>query len=405
MSKQAIPMYSLATQLRTFRNWWFYLCTGNSDYGSLDEEQYRLRILVMASFLWLLIVLLLTITTPLIINLTLEGALAADILFVCTGVGVLFSMLILRFLGNRMMALNVMLLIYGGAFAGACLFFGGTQSPTYPLLLLAPAMAAIVGSVSLSITWGVLVVAFWLGLLLVERQGFTFLQIIDPLNHSMAMMLSYTAMSIAVVSIIIVYAEMNRTLRTTLQHSNLELEHLSSHDQLTRLPNRRSYDERMAAALHRASEHGTMVGLLFMDLNDFKKINDSHGHGAGDKLLITIAQRLQQSVRETDLVARLGGDEFAAVLEDVESADEITRIAQKLSQAMEQPISIRQHPINVGASIGIATFPGDGRQKQELEEKADKAMYQAKKRGIPVALASLESSRAPSPARQPVSRI
>ena len=167
MSKQAIPMYSLATQLRKFRNWWFYLCTGISDYGSLDEEQYRLRILVMASFLWLLIVLLLTVTTPLIINLTQEGALAADILFVCTGVGVLFSMLILRFLGNRMMALNVMLLIYGGAFAGACLFFGGTQSPTYPLLLLAPAMAAIVGSVSLSITWGVFVVAFWLGLLLI----------------------------------------------------------------------------------------------------------------------------------------------------------------------------------------------------------------------------------------------
>jgi diguanylate cyclase (GGDEF)-like protein len=398
-------MYSLTTQLRKFRNWWFYLCTGSEDYGSLDEEQYRLRILVMASFLWLLTVLLLTVTTPLIINLTQEGALAADILFVCTGAGVLFSMLILRFLGNRMMALNVMLLIYGGAFAGACLFFGGTQSPTYPLLLLAPAMAAVVGSVTLSITWGVLVVAFWLGLLLVERQGFTFLQIIDPLNHSMGMMLSYTAMSIAVVSIIIVYAEMNRTLRTNLQSSNLELEHLSSHDQLTRLPNRRSYDERMAAALHRASEQGTIVGLLFMDLNDFKKINDAHGHGAGDMLLTTIAQRLQQSVRETDLVARLGGDEFAAVLEDVESADEITRIAHKLSQAMEQPISIRQHPLNVGASIGIATFPGDGRQKQELEEKADKAMYHAKKRGIPVALASLESSREPSPARQPVSRI
>ncbi len=398
-------MYSLTTQLRKFRNWWFHLCTGSEDYGSLDEEQYRVRILVMTSFLWLMTVLLLTVTTPVIINLTQEGALAADILFVCTGVGVLFSMLILRFLGNRVMALNVMLLIYGGAFAGACLFFGGTESPTYPLLLMAPAMAAVVGSVSMSITWGALVVAFWLGLLLAERQGFTFLQIIDPLNHSMAMMLAYTGMSIAVVSIIIVYAEMNRTLRTNLQRSNLELEHLSSHDQLTRLPNRRSYDERIAEALHRASEQGSIVGLLFMDLNDFKKINDSHGHGAGDKLLITIAQRLQQNVRETDLVARLGGDEFAVVLEDVESADEITRIAHKLSQAMEQPISIRQHPLNVGVSIGIATFPRDGRQQQELEEKADKAMYQAKKRGIPVALASLESSREPAPARQPVSRI
>lgn len=398
-------MYSLTAQLRKFRNWWFYLCTGNADYGSLDEEQYRLRILVMASFFWLLTVLLLTVATPLVINLTQEGALAADILFVCTGVGVLFSMLILRFLGNRLMALNVMLLIYGGAFAGACLFFGGTQSPTYPLLLLAPAMAAIVGSVTLSITWGVLVVAFWLGILLIERQGFTFLQIIDPLNHSMAMMLAYTAMSIAVVSIIIVYAEMNRTLRITLQNSNRELEHLSSHDQLTRLPNRRSYDERMTAALHRAAQHGGIVGLLVMDLNDFKNINDFHGHGAGDKLLIAVAQRLQQSVRETDLVARLGGDEFAAILEDVSSPQEVTRIAHKLSQAIEQPVSIRQHPLSFGVSTGIAIFPQDGRQKQELEEKADKAMYQAKKRGIPVALSSLESTREPTPALKPVNRI
>ena len=142
-----------------------------------------------------------------------------------------------------------------------------------------------------------------------------------------------------------------------------------------------------------------------MDLNNFKKINDSHGHGAGDKLLITAAQRLQQNVRETDLVARLGGDEFAAILEDAHSAEEISRIAQKLSQAIEQPVSIRQHPLDFGVSIGIAVFPQDGRQKQELEEKADKVMYQAKRRGIPVALSSLESSSDLAPARAPVNRI
>ncbi len=140
-----------------------------------------------------------------------------------------------------------------------------------------------------------------------------------------------------------------------------------------------------------------MTGLLFIDLNEFKKINDTHGHGAGDKLLIAVAQRIQNSLRETDLVARLGGDEFVVVLEDVNSPEEITRIAHKLSHAIEQPLYVRQLILKFSASIGVAIFPIDGRQKQELEEKADRAMYLAKKRGLPVALASLESANVPTP--------
>ena len=143
-----------------------------------------------------------------------------------------------------------------------------------------------------------------------------------------------------------------------------------------------------------------MMALLFLDLNGFKAINDTHGHGAGDKLLIAVAERIRHTLRETDLVARLGGDEFAAVLEDLRSPDEVTRIAHKLSQAIEQPLSIRQLELKFSASIGIAMFPHDGRQKEELEEQADKAMYYAKKRGIPVALSSLEASNAPYPIRQ-----
>lgn len=148
-----------------------------------------------------------------------------------------------------------------------------------------------------------------------------------------------------------------------------------------------------------------MTGVLFIDLNEFKKINDTHGHGAGDKLLIAVAQRIRNSLRETDLVARLGGDEFVVVLEDVTSPEEITRIAHKLSHAIEQPLYVREQVLKFSASIGVAIFPIDGRQKQELEEKADRAMYLAKKRGLPVALAGLESANVPTPAMPPVNRI
>ncbi len=374
-------------------------------YGRSDEEHYRQRILVMTSVFWLLTVVSFTVAVPLALELTPQGRIAAEALFIAAIVGVLLSMAILRLRGDRLTALNVMLFIYAGAFAAACFVFGGTDSPTYPLLILAPVMAAIAGSVALSLSWSLLVLAFWVVILQCERFGIQFTQIILPQNHNLAMMLGYTALSVAVVSVIIIYAEMNKALRESLQSTNSELAHLSSHDQLTRLPNRRFYDQRIALALQRAAEQGSMTGLLFMDLNEFKKINDTYGHGAGDKLLIAVAQRVQNSLRETDLVARLGGDEFVAVLEDVKSPEEITRIAHKLSVAIEQPLYVRQQILKFSASIGVAIFPIDGRQKQELEEKADKAMYLAKKRGIPVALASLESPNTLTPVRSPASQI
>jgi diguanylate cyclase (GGDEF)-like protein len=398
-------MYSLSVPLRKARNWWFHLCTGRAVYEHADEEHHRQRILVMISGFWLFMVLLFAIIIPFFTEITPQGLIAANLLIAVIVLGVLASMLLLRLYDDRVKSLNVMLLIYTGAFASACFVFGGSASPTFPLLILAPAMAGIVGSVTLSLSWGLLILAFWIGMLQAQRYGFEFTQLILPDNYSMALVMSYTALAVAVVSVIIIYAEMNKELRTSLQNINSELEHLSSHDQLTRLPNRRFYDERISRALRRAAEQNSMTGLLFMDLNDFKKINDTYGHGAGDKLLIAVAQRVQANLRETDLVARLGGDEFVAVLEDVKSPEEITRLAHKLSHAIEQPLYVRQQVLKFSASIGVAIFPIDGRQKHELEEKADKAMYLAKKRGIPVALASLEATDVPLPARAPTNRI
>lgn len=376
------------------------LCTGQDTFGAADEEQYRQRILVMTTAFWLLTVLIVTLVTPLIIELTPDGRIAADILFTVAGVGVLLSMAVLRLLQSRIIALNILLTIYAFAFAGACLFFGGTGSPTYHLLIMVPAMAGLVGSIALSVAWGTLVLVFWMAVLLLERSGFTFLQIIAPENHNLAMMLSYSAMAIALVSIIIIYAEMNKALRHSLQVSNAELRHLSTHDQLTRLPNRRFYEERIGIALKRAADQNSLTALLFLDLNNFKDINDTYGHGAGDRLLATVAKRIENTLRETDLVARLGGDEFAAVLEDVRSPEEVMRIAHKLSEAIEQPFSVRQHPLTFSASIGVAIYPIDGRQQHELEEKADKAMYLAKKRGLSVALHSLEEKHTLIPIRR-----
>lgn len=387
-------------QLQQLPDWWFRVCTGHTTYSPLDEELYRQRLLVMTSFFWLLNVGLLTIATPLLIDFTPEGRLAAQVLFVVAALGVLISILALRHLKSRVLALNVLLVILTGAFSSACFIFGGSLSPTFILMLLVPVAAAIAGSVYLTVSWTAVVLVFWSTVVVAERSGIVFLQIIKPENHSAGMTTAYAALALSVVTVILVYAEMNKRLRTSLQASNIELAHLSAHDQLTGLPNRRFYDKRVTQALHRAAERNELMGLLFIDLNDFKQINDTYGHGAGDKLLVTVAQRLQSSLRETDLIARMGGDEFAVVLEDIRSTDELTRIAHKLSQAVEQPVSVRQLELKFGASIGLAIFPIDGRQKQELEEQADKAMYYAKQRGLPVVLSSLEPDNVPRPVRQ-----
>ncbi|MDZ7783071.1 MAG: GGDEF domain-containing protein [Halioglobus sp.] len=238
-------MHKFWGQLQQLPDWWFRLCTGHTTYNPLDEELYRQRLLVMTSFFWLLNVGLLTIATPLLIDFTPEGQLSAQVLFVVAALGVLLSILALRHLKSRVLALNVLLVILAGAFSGACLIFGGSQSPTFILMLLVPVAAAIAGNVYIAIFWSAVVLTFWSAMVVAERSGIVFLQIIKPENHSAGMTTAYAALALSVVSLILVYAEMNKRLRTSLQASNIELAHLSAHDQLTGLPNRRFYDKRV----------------------------------------------------------------------------------------------------------------------------------------------------------------
>ena len=373
-------MTSVLQQISRVRDWWIALCTGRDPLRPLDEEHYRQRILAITSFFWLLTVVGVTVVTPLIIELSPEGSLAATTLLVITGFSVLVSILILRYLNNRIAALHMLLLVYTGAFAVACAYFGGTRSPTYALLILAPVMASIVGGTGAGLFWTSLVLLIWTVILGLERLGMQFTQIILPQNYNLAITIAYAAMGLAVVSVIMVYAEMNKHLREALQGANSELDYLSTHDDLTGLYNRRFYEQRMARSLESAEASGKTIGLLMFDLDDFKIINDTHGHGMGDALLIKLGERLRTQVRDIDLIARLGGDEFVVLMEHLRSSEDLPEIAAKLVAAVEQPVKIRNQIMALKVSCGVALYPQDGYSRAELEEKADKAMYRAKKR-------------------------
>lgn len=159
--------------------------------------------------------------------------------------------------------------------------------------------------------------------------------------------------------------------------------HASFHDPLTGLPNRALSNDRLEHGLAQAKRHGWHLAVMFIDLDDFKKINDKYGHDAGDHVLKTIAVRLSNSTRDDDTLSRHGGDEFLYVLTEYESEHDLTAIAEKLVTLIQTPCAIRVGDIminaTVSASIGIAIFPRHGDTPEALIKSADSAMYRAKR--------------------------
>ncbi|MBI3527427.1 MAG: EAL domain-containing protein [Betaproteobacteria bacterium] len=159
------------------------------------------------------------------------------------------------------------------------------------------------------------------------------------------------------------------------------LRFLASHDQLTRLPNRSRFLEQLTSEIARATRYGYKIGVLFIDLDRFKNVNDTLGHDSGDSLLVAVAQRLRDTLREVDMVARLGGDEFTAILSEIRNPQEAAASAQRLLDALAEPVEINGQEIFAGASIGISIFPDNGTDTKTLLRNADMAMYRAKELG------------------------
>ena len=171
------------------------------------------------------------------------------------------------------------------------------------------------------------------------------------------------------------------TLQQEIRAREQALDHLARHDPLTGLPNRNLFRSRLAGAIAEARRHGMLVGVLFMDLNRFKQINDSYGHAAGDRMLVEIGDRLKRIFRAEDTVARLGGDEFAILLEGLHDRAEMTRLAHKTLAAVQRPFAVGDRVFHRGAALGIAVAPDDGSDPDQLIQLADAAMYAAKEDG------------------------
>lgn len=168
---------------------------------------------------------------------------------------------------------------------------------------------------------------------------------------------------------------------TELKASEERIRHLANHDPLTGLPNRRLLQDRMEQSLLLARRKGTLVGVMVVDLDRFKEINDTAGHLVGDEVLRTVGSRLRASIREADTVARHGGDEFVVLLPELREAQDAHRVAEKMIAGVCAPIDVEGRPYQVGASVGIAIYPEDAHDGEALLHRADEAMYAAKEGG------------------------
>jgi len=170
--------------------------------------------------------------------------------------------------------------------------------------------------------------------------------------------------------------------QVALEAVNVRLEQMAHQDMLTQLPNRPLLLDRLAMALAQAKRNKQFIAVLFLDLDDFKPINDLYGHQAGDDVLKTVAQRLLTGVRKSDTVARLGGDEFAMVLGELDNPRSVAIVAEKIIQSISAPILLtKDRQCIVGTSIGISIFPDDAQEIDRLLAYADHAMYVSKRGG------------------------
>ena len=179
-------------------------------------------------------------------------------------------------------------------------------------------------------------------------------------------------------------ARLNEALKAEkaeLERMTKKISHIANHDGLTGLPNRLLLSELLDAAITRATRMKKMIAVMFLDLDDFKPVNDKFGHMAGDIALVVLSERLKRALRASDTVARVGGDEFVVLASDLENPSTAATVAEKLITACRRPIDIQGNECNVGVSVGIALFPNDGLDADALLKKSDEALYWVKRSG------------------------
>lgn len=284
---------------------------------------------------------------------------------------------------------------------------GGVSSLSYPWLSCIPMSAMLLRGVRGGVIWTLVSVTGVVVVGVGDAMGLLPGGVTPGVTARNATMVTVASLTLALGGLAWLAESRAEELLQDLQRQKLVFQERSVRDWLTDLANRSLLTECLIQSWERALRHGPRGALFFIDLNDFKLINDRHGHAAGDRVLREVAHRLQDTVRSSDLVGRIGGDEFALIIEGVESQADVAVLADKIADAIEEPIGIGEVRAHISPSVGIAFFPDrechfgdritlpsipvggsavrgevDHESVRRLLEKADAAMYTAKRKAL-----------------------
>ncbi len=270
--------------------------------------------------------------------------------------------------------------IYIAVLVGIAITGGYGHSPFMALWIVVPVFVFPMAGARSGIVWTAIVFLTINVLMLAKKWGFAAWQLSDSTTLSLLENALPIVLCFMVVSALMIYERVNLTLYRWLEEERIRFAFKASHDSLTDLPNREEFYTRLDTALREAAQKKAQFALVYVDLDNFKPINDQFGHFAGDKVLKVTAQRLREVLRNTDLASRIGGDEFALILHGIQKRSDIDLAMNKMLYTLAIPIDVGGQDVVVNASAGVAIFPQDSRDMTALCRLADGAMYLAKEK-------------------------
>lgn len=342
-------------------------------------DMMRGYIIVGLIFTNILVSLIVLVELIFFLNLEHNRHIGVSLDLICL-VGYLIALLLLKRTESYLLCANFLITTLACVVVIGIQITGGyLESPISQLAVQLPVTAFLLLGFRTGIFWLITTLVFCLALYFSAVQNLGFVQLLQSENLVQAMHISLQFVLILMVGgALIVYETINNLLTKTLNEERNKFEHKASHDHLTGIPNRFEFFRRLKVVIEEALEREHKVGVVYIDLDGFKPINDLLGHHMGDEALKAVAERLQKVLRLSDTTARLGGDEFALILPGIHVPVDIESIMPKVLAVVKEPITVNGVDIIVKASCGVAIFPDHSLEYSALCRYADMAMYHAK---------------------------
>lgn len=358
---------------------WFDRLVGSA-YAADQEILYKARILAGIVTLYVVLLLLTCVYMVALAPLSLLSILVTTSLLLFMMVGYVYILRLLKYGNDYQRCIEqTVFTTYLGVVVGIALSGGPLVAPGTPIMVVPIIIAFALGTRNSGLKWSCITLATHIALVLVDQKLVHFPQLLDMskiLTHHVS---HWVVTYVAIIFLMMVFESINHRLKIERDAERDRYAYLAAHDPLTGLANRSMFDAQLTRALASSDRNRNIVGLMIIDLDGFKPVNDTLGHDAGDLVLRTIATRLRALLRKTDTIARMGGDEFAVILENVMSPPGVEIVAGRIIAEINKPYDGLPADVRIGASIGIANYPDHTQDEEKLRVYADRAMYAAKK--------------------------